>query len=87
MRKPCIEDLRDTAALLRVMAERNEENDFCNRVAIWLDSQILGSDRQQARKLGCSVKYLRWMRAEEARLLGDANASYSSVQLAEIKEC
>lgn len=59
MRKPCAEDLRDAAEILRVQADRNEKNDFCLRVATWLDSQILGSDRQRARQLGCSVKYLR----------------------------
>lgn len=62
MRKPCAEDLRDAAEALRKCPVGDGA---ASRVALWLDSQILGSDRQQARKLGCSVKYLRWMREQE----------------------
>lgn len=62
MRKPCAEDLRDAVELLRGLPAGDGA---ASRVALWLDSQILGSDRQQARRLGCSAKYLRWMREQE----------------------
>lgn len=60
MRKPCKEDLGEAAEFLRYIRPEADEASACRRVALWLDHVASETDaRSRARKLGCTVKYLR----------------------------
>ena len=60
MRKPCKADLTDAAEFLRYIRPEADEANACRRVALWLDYVARETDdRSRARKLGCTVHYLR----------------------------
>lgn len=60
MKRPCLEDLATAAEWLQFNEGDNGEKEACSRVATWLDTYARESaERAAARKVGCSVRYLR----------------------------
>jgi hypothetical protein len=60
MKRPNIEDMEESALWLEVNEGPDGESEACSRVATWLRSYGWQSEmRANARKAGCSVKYLR----------------------------
>lgn len=60
MRKPCKKDLEESAEFLRYIRPEADEANACRRVAMWLSFVARETDdRSRARKLGCTVRYLR----------------------------
>lgn len=72
MKTPAMDDLLDAASLLR--GEQPEDPTAASRVATWLSWYAREiEDRKIARQVGCSLKYLRKMREEDAKAARDAN--------------
>ena len=68
MRRPCNADLIDAAAILRGEKPLTDDPTIGSRVGSWLDQVGReATDRQRARNIGCTVKYLRNMIDKEAR--------------------
>lgn len=69
MKKPCKADLAEAAEMLR--DKQHLRLGSCEgaaaRVALWLDFQAMETDRQRARQMGVTVKYLRKVIDGEAR--------------------
>ena len=68
MRRPCNEDLIDAAAILRGKKPLSDDPTIGSRVGSWLDAVGReATDRQRARSMGCTVRYLRRVVDKEVR--------------------
>ena len=60
IRRPCNEDLMDAAAILKGERPLSDDPTCGSRVGNWLDAVGReATDRQRARALGCTVRYLK----------------------------
>lgn len=67
-RRPCNADLLDAAAILRGEKALSDDHTIGARVGAWLDSVGReATDRQRARAIGCTVRYLKRVVDREAR--------------------